>query len=285
MYIRGSELKSNAKKTLKGGYWSCVLTSLVLGFAAGTSSIGGTYTYNMDAKGINPGSFNAYLERLGPADLLQRLDIPVYMIGTFLTLMLAAMVLAILLSIFLLQPLEVGCRRFFIEAGRGDYYFGYMGMAFSKDYLNVVKIMFLRWLYTFLWTLLFIIPGIVKSYEYRMVPYILAENPGMPAKEVFRRSRDIMDGDKMNSFWFDFSFIFWFCLSSITFGIAGVFFVDPYYNNACAGLYELLKTKVSRGVYPSGQQVIRPADIQYGYSDGKTVAAEDARPFDRPYGE
>lgn len=285
MYFRGSDLKVNAKKTLRGGYWSCMLTSLVLGFAAGTSSIGGTYTYNMDAKELRPGSVSTYFERLGPADLLQRLDIPVYMIGTFFTLVLGAMILAILLTIFLLQPLEVGCRRFFIEAGRGDYYFGYMGTAFSKDYMNVVKIMLLRWIYTFLWTLLFIIPGIVKSYEYRMVPYILAENPGMPAKEVFRRSRDIMYGDKMNSFWFDVSFILWFFLSSITFGIAGVFFVDPYYNNACAGLYEMLKTKVTEVRYPSGQQFIRPADTGYRYGDGKTVSAEDARPFDRPYGE
>ena len=79
----------------------------------------------------------------------------------------------------------------------------------SGHYGNIVLTMFLRDLYIVLWTLLFIVPGIVKSYEYMMVPYILAENPGMDQKEVFQISREMMNGQKWNAFVLDLSFIGW----------------------------------------------------------------------------
>ena len=306
----------NAKRTLGGGYFNCVLVSLVMGLAAGTSSIGGTY--QIKTSDIKPGSFNANIQSMGIQDLFKELNIPYYMLGTFMLVMCLVMVFAVLISIFLLQPLEVGCRKFFIEARKGNYDMGLMGSAFSEHYMNVVKIMLQRWIFVFLWSLLFVIPGIVKSYEYRMIPYILAEDPGLPSKEVFRKSRTMMFGDKMNAFWFDLSFILWFLLSGITFGLAGVFFVDPYYNNSCTELYALLLTKEKT---PSGSYgyTVPPIQGYYtgqasqspyygqapqsptyppagnggsyshpssGRNDGSgTIPAEDARPFDRPYGQ
>lgn len=68
---------------------------------------------------------------------------------------------------------------------------------------------FLVGLYTVLWTLLFIIPGIIKGYSYAMTPYILAENPGMTATEAITESRRIMDGNKWRLFCLGFSFIGW----------------------------------------------------------------------------
>ena len=68
---------------------------------------------------------------------------------------------------------------------------------------------FLVGLYTVLWTLLFIIPGIIKTYSYAMTPYILAENPGMTATEAITESRRIMDGNKWRLFCLSFSFIGW----------------------------------------------------------------------------
>ena len=71
-------------------------------------------------------------------------------------------------------------------------------------------------LYLVLWTLLFIIPGVVKSYEYKMIPYLLAEYPDMSTKEVFAKSREMMNGQKMDTFILDLSFIPWSVLSAIT---------------------------------------------------------------------
>ncbi len=66
-----------------------------------------------------------------------------------------------------------------------------------------------RDLYTVLWTLCLIIPGIVKSYEYKMIPYILAENPRILRKRAFEISKNMMDGEKWNAFVIDLSFIGW----------------------------------------------------------------------------
>lgn len=113
--------------------------------------------------------------------------------------------------------------------------------AFRSGYYgNVVKTMFFRDLFTFLWSLLFIIPGIIKSYEYKMVPYLLAEYPDMDRKEVFARSRDMMYGQKWNTFVLDLSFIPWNILSTITFGLVGLFYVSPYQDATYAELYDAL---------------------------------------------
>ena len=74
-------------------------------------------------------------------------------------------------------------------------------------------------LFIALWTLLLIVPGIIKSYEYRMVPYILAENPGMNRKEAFAISKRMMTGKKWATFVLDLSFFGWIFLSIFTCGI------------------------------------------------------------------
>jgi len=73
---------------------------------------------------------------------------------------------------------------------------------------------FLVGLFTFLWSLLLVIPGIIKQYSYAMTPYILAENPGMTATEAITESRRVMDGNKWRLFCLGFSFIGWALLCS-----------------------------------------------------------------------
>ena len=101
--------------------------------------------------------------------------------------------------------------------------------------------MFFRDLYTLLWSLLFIIPGIVKAYEYRMIPYILADNPDMDKDEAFTRSREMMTGQKWKTFVLDLSFIGWNILSLLTIGLLGIFYVGPYKRATRAALYDTLK--------------------------------------------
>ena len=83
-------------------------------------------------------------------------------------------------------------------------------------------------LFTFLWSLLFVIPGIVKAYSYALTPYILAKYPEVQAKEALKHSMRIMDGKKAELFVLQLSFIGWALLSGITFGLLGIFFVLPY---------------------------------------------------------
>ena len=115
--------------------------------------------------------------------------------------------------------------------------------AFDHNYTNMVKVLFMKELKTFLWSLLFLIPGIVKAYEYRMIPYLLADYPEMTEEEAFQRSKEMMDGNKMEAFVLDLSFIGWGLLSTLTAGLVGIFFLTPYENLTSAALYEELKTK------------------------------------------
>lgn len=98
---------------------------------------------------------------------------------------------------------------------------------------------FLRGLYVFLWTLLFIIPGIVKSFSYAMTPFIMAENPNMTANESITASRQMMDGHKGELFWLELTFIGWSLLCIFTLGI-GNLFLNPYTNAAQASFYRNL---------------------------------------------
>ena len=113
------------------------------------------------------------------------------------------------------------------------------------NYANGIITMLLRTVFTALWTLLLIIPGIIKSYEYRMIPYILAENPDLEWREVFSISRRMMDGEKWNAFILDLSFLGWAFLSAITLGLVGIFYVNPYKGLTDAALYMALREKIS----------------------------------------
>ena len=117
--------------------------------------------------------------------------------------------------------------------------------AFSgfDDFWSAFKVTFFVGLFTFLWALLFIIPGIVKSYSYSMSMYILAENKGMGALECINESKAMTDGHKWELFVLQLSFIGWFLLGCITFGIAYIWVV-PYMNATFANAYESLKPVV-----------------------------------------
>lgn len=88
---------------------------------------------------------------------------------------------------------------------------------------------FLTGLYLLLWTLLFIIPGLIKTYSYAMTPYILSENPGMSATEAIIKSRRIMDGNKWRLFCLGFSFIGWGLLCATPVLTAGYFMALNFY--------------------------------------------------------
>lgn len=223
-----AELKDNAKKFFQFNYWKMVLVSLVAGFAGGTTGGG---------SGISMSFNRTYTFSLSELSKPEIMGFLMAFLGAFTF----AMVIGLVVSFFLLNPLHVGVQRFFVVSHYQKAELGEIGYAFSNGYLNVVKTMFLESLFIFLWSLLFIVPGIIKSYEYRMIPYILAENPGIDTREAFEISRQMMSGNKWNAFVLDLSFLGWSILSAFTCGILAIFYVNPYIYMTNAELYVALK--------------------------------------------
>lgn len=111
-----------------------------------------------------------------------------------------------------------------------------------KKFTNTLLLGLLNTIYTFLWSLLFVIPGIVKGLSYSMSYFIIAENPNMTQNEARLESMRIMQGNKWRLFCLQFSFIGWYILSSFTAGIL-LFWVVPYVQTATAAFYEEIKNK------------------------------------------
>ena len=152
-----------------------------------------------------------------------------------------AMAIGFVFDAFLINPIELGCRRFFRRNLDEPAALSNLMFAFDSNYKNIVKTMFFRDLYITLWSFLFIIPGIVKSYEYKMIPYLLSENPQMSKAEAFAESKRLMTGNKWKAFVLDLSFILWDLGSLFTCGLLGIFYVNPYKQSTDAALYEAIK--------------------------------------------
>ena len=153
-------------------------------------------------------------------------------------------------KVFVGNLLKMGGYRFYIlnqtaQPGIGTLLDGFR----SGHYVNIVLTMFLRDLFTTLWSLLLVVPGIVKHYEYLMVPYIIAENPAMDYKEAFQISKQMMDGEKMEAFIMDLSFLGWYLLSAVTCGLLAIFYVNPYVQASFAEMSTFNKQKAYQEGY------------------------------------
>ena len=111
------------------------------------------------------------------------------------------------------------------------------------DFFSAFKVTLLVGIYTFLWSLLFIIPGIVKSYAYSMSLFVLADNKSMSARECIAESKKMTNGHKAELFVLDLSFIGWWLLSCVTCGIA-MLYVVPLVSATHANVYETIKPVV-----------------------------------------
>ena len=147
-----------------------------------------------------------------------------------------------LASIFLIVPLGIGFANAFLKLLRqGDNALTENTLKFAtRNYWHKVWGGFLMSLFIFLWSLLLVIPGIVKAFSYAMTPFILEENPELGANEAIDRSRAMMKGHKFDLFWLLLSFIGWYLLCLITFGLA-LLWVTPYVETAIASFYEDVK--------------------------------------------
>lgn len=161
-------------------------------------------------------------------------------------------------SLFVLLPLAVGysnSMRVLLETGDNRLTNNSFSLGFG-NWLHVVWGMILSTIYIFLWTLLLIIPGIIKSYSYALTPYILVEHPEMSANEAIEESMRLMDGHKFDLFYLQLSFIGWAILSILSLGL-GFFWLIPYQMTAQAAFYRDIKNEAM----PLQDNVIEPERV------------------------
>ena len=140
-------------------------------------------------------------------------------------------------------PLYVGLSKLYLGASRKNNDKNNLAVlidGFRSNLANNILAGLLSNIFISLWSILFVIPGIVKSYSYSMTYYILNDHPEYTATEAITASRKMMDGYKMKAFLLDLSFIGWNILGSLVCGI-GVLWVYPYQQAARAELYEEIK--------------------------------------------
>ena len=143
-------------------------------------------------------------------------------------------------GIIAMGPLTVGLATYFLNMVRDtEEKNNFLSIFFSfkagKRYLLGV----LQTVYLMLWSLLFVIPAIVKTFSYAMAPYIMAENPEMSANEAITESRKMMDGNKWNLCKLYLSFIGWYIVGSLFF--PAMFWINAYVQAAVAEFYEEVK--------------------------------------------
>lgn len=152
-------------------------------------------------------------------------------------------VVILVASIFVQAALTLGLNNSFIKIIKGEEVgvetlfsrFNYILKATGLSLLIALKV--------FLWSLLFIVPGIVAAYRYSMASYLMAENPEIEVVEAIEKSKEIMKDKKGRLFTLQLSFIGWFLLGSLTFGILNLFYVTPYYLSAMAAFYKIAKNE------------------------------------------
>ena len=243
-----AELKARGKAAFKKNYWICVLVSLILALIGGSSSSSTSNAASDDSGYYSEYSYDSFDINDLTSGNYDIADLAVSMVTTaFAVITIFLAIIMIVLGIFIFNPLEIGGCRFFIVNTYGNPGVKELLLAFkSGHYGNMVLTMFLKNLFTGLWSLLIIVPGIIKSYEYRMIPYLLADCPDMSRQDAFAISKEMMYGNKWNVFVFDLSFIGWNILSKITFGIVGLFWSCPYQNASNAELFLTLKDQYFR---------------------------------------
>ncbi len=134
-----------------------------------------------------------------------------------------------------------------IREKNGDFNLLFKAFSFSGQNLGLfgktLGIYFLMSLYIFLWTLLLIVPGIIIAYSYRMAFYLIIDDPEIGVSEALQQSKKMMFGYKSKLFCLDLSFIGWWFLCILTFGI-GFFWLSPYMITSQTIFYEELRNEL-----------------------------------------
>ena len=207
------ELKNSALAALKGNWAPAVLGAIFFTFATCLITSPG-YCANMAA--FDMPFFNSINPKL----------LKIFSNSSFL------------LNFFLLYPLSLGysvAHKELLQNGDAAITRNTVRLAFSDYVRNAVSIL-LVYLYTILWTLLFIVPGIIKGLAYSLTPFIVKDNPQLSPNQAINLSMKMMKGHKFDLFYLYLSFIGWILLAMLTLGI-GLLWVIPYMQTSMAAFY------------------------------------------------
>ena len=218
-----SEIRRQARDNLRGHWGQSICAAIVAGILGGgiastSSSVGGS-------AGSSSGAFDPEVIQSLPPEIIQIATTILGIVGLLaLVTFIIGGTIQLGYSVYLLKQYH---RQ---ETSIGDLFsqFFRFGTGFAQH--------FFVGLYTFLWTLLFVIPGIIKGFSYAMTPFILADAPDLTATQAITRSRKLMDGHKWELFLLSLTFVGWEILGALSFGI-GLLWVTPYKNAAYAAFY------------------------------------------------
>ena len=171
------QVKEQAKQIMKRNYWKMFLVTLIAGILSGDY-----VTVIQEVQGFVP-------DVVLPS-----------MFSSILSFLSMESIVGLLFSIFIGFAIRVGEQYYFIKNHYGNPALNEMFQGFKGNYLNVVKIMLIMELKIMLWLLLLVVPGIIKAYEYSMIPCLLAENPNITTDEAFSLSKQMTTGQKMDLF-------------------------------------------------------------------------------------
>ena len=217
------ELKAKAKIAYKANYWKCVLVAFLATILEGTASSSAS---KENAEQVASGT-------IGTPNFWAVLAVSGFVIFLIIAV--------IAIDVLLVNPLKVGCNNFFLCNRRNSNTGLYaLEIGFKSNWKNNVIVMFMTQLYIFLWSLLFIIPGIIKALEYILVPYILSEDPNIDYHSAMEKSKALTMGHKMEIVWLILSFAGWYLLGLCTLGLVNLFITQPYFEATTAELYVAL---------------------------------------------
>ena len=227
--LRSKELRAKAWESLKGKYWMAFAVVVVTGLIG---SVGEAFV----AFGQN---LSEVLGLVDPAEMDSTMALGALVLNGVVII---SSIIGAVLSIFVTNAITVGVNNYFIKNTYSKPAFADAFSGFRVKYGRNIGTLLLVGIKTVLWTCLFIVPGIIKSFEYAIIPYILADDAEISSADAFKKAKQMMNGNKWRLFKLEFSFIGWAILCVLTLGV-GTFFLIPYLNAATAEFYVELKNK------------------------------------------
>lgn len=232
-------LKEHAKLFLKQYYWTALAVCIVAILLGASSQTVSVFQKVTPAPTRLP-NYYYYATQVG-GTVFQALVWPLRLIlsSVYNLVSLGFFLIFLVFRVIVTNNVRVGRARYFNQAVAGDNQFNYLFSSFRQGQWAPIAIkMFKLDLIIFLWSLFFIFPGIIKMYQYKFVPFILADEPQLSLREAMDRSTQMTDQDKLNLFVLDLSFFPWYLLGALLFGI-GNWFVEPYPKATEATLYRI----------------------------------------------
>ncbi len=226
------DFRDRARAALSGNWAVAVGTGFV-------ASLLGAYTAFSSSGGSSSSSSDISEEDLAMLNNEETAAVFTVMLGILAVVAVIALIFA-LVQFIIGGPITLGYVKFNLDMLNGQRpQFNDLFSQFHR-FGDAFLMQLMRGIFTGLWTLLFIIPGIIASYSYAMAPYILYENPNMSGMDAIKESKELMKGNKWRLFCLGFSFIGWSILAAFTCGI-GMLWLHPYQEAAYAAFYQEIK--------------------------------------------